>query len=152
MSRSVSGLAKLFLMALMLVGLWLANSRDTSLLIGLLLALASAAGLIILARSENALPLEHSERTAWEVIRAKGKRPFMLRSVRYGFFMGLIFILYQSLRSHRTGGTFTASYDFVLMALFLILYIGGSYYAAIRKWALYEEKYKESLPHATQHN
>jgi hypothetical protein len=152
MNRNVSGLASLFLMALMLGGLWLANSSDSRLLIGLLLALASAAGLIFLARRDNSLPLGHGERETWELIRAKGKRPYMLRSVGYGLFMGLIFILYQLIRSHRTGETFTANYGFVLMALFIILYIGGSYYAAIRKWALYEERYKESLPQEVQHN
>ncbi|MFL6211787.1 MAG: hypothetical protein ACJ74W_23270 [Pyrinomonadaceae bacterium] len=152
MNRNVSGLANLLLMALMLVGVWLANSSDTDLLVGLLLALGAAAGLIFLARRENALPLGRGEREAWEIIRAKGKRPYILRSVMYGLSVGLIFILYQLIRSRWTGEPFTTSSGFGLMALFIILYIGGSYYAAIRKWALYEERYKESLPQTAQHN
>jgi hypothetical protein len=152
MNRNVSGLANLFLMALMLVGIWLANSSDTGLAIGLLLVLGSAAGLIFLARRENSLPLGQDEREAWELIRAKGKRPFILRSVMYGLLLGLIFLLYQVVRSRWMGEPFTASYGFVLVALFIILYIGSSYYAALRDWALYEERYKESLPQEAQHN
>lgn len=149
MNRNVSGLASLFLMALMLVGLWLASS-DTALAIGLLLALGSAVGLIFLARRENSLPLGQDEREAWEIIRAKGKRAFVLRSLKHGLFLGLIFLLYQLIRSRWEGEAFTASDGFLLVALFIILYLGGSCFAAIRNWALYEERYLESLPRETQ--
>ena len=44
-------------MALMLVGVWLANYSDTRFLIGLLLGFGAAAGSIVLARRENSLPL-----------------------------------------------------------------------------------------------
>jgi TRAP-type uncharacterized transport system fused permease subunit len=152
MSRNVSSLANLILMGLMLVGLWLANSSDTGLAAGLLLVLGSAAGLIFLARRENSHPLERDEREAWEIIRAKGKRSYIIRSIRYGLFMGLIFLLYQLIRSRWSGEPFIVSSGFALVALFIILYIGGAYYAAIRNWSLYEERYKESLPQGPQHN
>ena len=64
----------------------------------------------------------------------------------YGLFVGLVFLLYQLIRSLWSGEPFTASSGFLLVVLFLILYIGGSYYAATKKWALYEERYKDSLP------
>jgi len=147
MNRNVSGIATLFLMAFMLVGVWLANSSDTSLLTGLLLSLGSAAGLIFLARRENSRPLGQGEKEAWETIRAQGKRSYMLRRVVFGLFIGLAFIVYQLVRSRWTGEPLTASYGLVLIALFLI-YIGGSYYAAIREWALSEERYQESLSRA----
>ena len=85
MSRGVSGLMKLFLMVLMLVGMWLASSSDKTLLIGLLLGFGAAAGLVVLARRENSRPLAQDERAAWAVIRAKGKRRFVLsRAAQYG--------------------------------------------------------------------
>jgi hypothetical protein len=152
MSKHVSSLMNLSLMVLLLGGIWLANSSDTGLLIGLLLVLVAAAALIILARRENSLPLGHDEREAWEIIRAKGKRPYILRSVMSGLSIGLILILYQLVRSRRTGEPITVTSGFILVALVIILYIGGSYYAAIRKWALYEERYKDSIPPDAQHN
>ena len=103
MSRNVSGLVQLLLMALMLVGVWLASSRDSTLLIGLLLGLGAAAGLIVLARRENSLPLDQDERAAWEIIRAKGKRLFVLKAVMKGFILGLIFLVYQLIHSRWTG-------------------------------------------------
>ena len=152
MSRSVSGLMKLFLMVLMLVGMWLASSSDTTLLIGLLLSFGAAAGLVVLARQENSQPLAQDERAAWAIIRAKGKRRFVLRSVMSGFLLGLAFLLYQLIRSLWTGEPFTATYTFLLIVLVIVLYIGGSYLAAIKAWSLYEERYKESLAQTSQHN
>lgn len=145
MNRNTSGLANLILMALMLVGVWLANYGDTRLLIGLLLAFGSATGIIVLARRGNSLPLGHDEREWWQIVRAEGKRHYVLRSVMYGLFVGVIFLLYQVIRWLWSGVPFTASSGFLLVVLFIILYIGGSYYAAIRKWALYEERYKDAL-------
>jgi len=146
MNRSVSGLANLFLMALMLVGIRLASYTDTRFLTGLLLAFGAAAGIIILTRRENSLPLGHGEREGWKILRAKGKRHYVLRSVIYGLFVGVVFLLYQVIRWLWSGQPFTASSGFLLVVLFIILYIGGSYYLAIKKWALYEERYKDSLP------
>ena len=62
-----------------------------------------------------------------------------------GFLVGLTFLLYQLIRALWTGEPFTASYTFVLIVLVIVLYIGGSYLAAIKAWSLYEERYKESL-------
>jgi hypothetical protein len=146
MNRNVSGLANLILMVLMLAGVLLANYSDSRLLVGLLLAFGAAAGIIVLARRENSLPLGHGEREGWRILRAKGKRHYVLRSVMYGLFVGLVFLLHQVIRSLWSGEPFTASSGFLLVVLFIILYIGGSYYAAIKKWALYEERYKDSLP------
>jgi len=139
MNSNVSGLAKLILMALMLVGVWLANYSDTRLLIGLLLGFGAAAGIIVLVRRENSLPLGHGERERWKIIRAKGKRHYVLRSVMYGLFVGLVFLLYQMIRRLWSGEPFAASSGFLLIVLLIIIYIGGSYYAALKKWALYEE-------------
>jgi len=152
MSRSVSALMKLFLMVLMLVSMWLASSSDTTLLIGLLLTFGAAAGLIVLARRENSQPLAQDERAAWAIIRARGKRRFILRSVMSGFLLGLAFLLYQLIRALWTGEPFTATYTFLLIALVIVLYIGGSYLAAIKAWSLYEERYKESLAQASPNN
>ena len=146
MKRNVSGLANLILMALMLAGVWLANYSDARLLIGLLLAFGAAAGFIVLARRENSLPLGQGEREGWKIVRAKGKRHYVLRSVIYGLIVGLVLLLYQVMRWLWSGEPFTASSGFLLVVLFIILYIGGSYYAAIKKWALYEERYKDPLP------
>jgi hypothetical protein len=136
---------KLFLMVLMLVGMWLASSSDTT-LIGLLLGLGAAAGLIVLARRENSRPLAQDERAAWAIIRAKGKRRFILRSVMSGFLLGLAFLLYQLIRSLWTGEPFTATYAFLLITLVIIIYTGGSYLTAIKTWSLYEERFKEASP------
>jgi len=144
MSRSVSGLMKLFLMVLMLVGMWLASSSDTTLLIGLLLGFGAVAGLVVLARRENSRLLAQDERAAWAIIRAKGKRRFVLRAVMNGLLLGVAFLLYQLIRSLWTGEPFTATYTFLLITLAIVLYIGGSYLTAIKTWSLYEERYKES--------
>jgi len=138
-------------MVLMILGGWLVYS-ETSLLVGFMLVVGALAGIAVLARRENSLPLECGEREAWESIRAKGKRPYILRSLMSGLFIGLIFLLYQLIRSRWSGEPFTANSSFVLMALFVILYVGGSYYAAIRKWALYEQRYKEAFPREAQPN
>jgi len=143
---------KLFLMVLMLVGMWLASSSDTTLLIGLLLTFGAAAGLIVLARRENSQPLAQDERAAWAIIRAKGKRRFILRSVMNGFLLGLGFLLYQVIRSLWKGEPFTAFYIFLLIVLFIVLYIVSSYLTAIKTWSLYEERYKESLAQASPNN
>lgn len=145
-------LVKLLLVALTLIGVWLAGYSDTSLLQGLLVAFVAASALIVLARRENALPLEAEQREGWEVVRAKGRRSYILRSVASGLFVGSLFLLYQLIRASLSGKPFTANSGFVLVALFIILYIGGSYYAAIRRWALYEERYKESFPLEARHN
>jgi hypothetical protein len=142
MSRNVSGLLTLFLMVLMMVGVWLANSSGTT-LIGLLLGLCAAVGLTVLARRENSLPLGQGERAAWEVTRAKGKRFYILRSGMYGLFLGLILLLFEVMRSRWTGEPFTTPFNFVLFALIIMVYIAGSFFTAIRKWSLYEERYKE---------
>jgi len=148
----VSGLLQLFLMVLMLVGMWLASSSDTTLVIGLVLSFGATAGLVVLARRENSRPLAQDQRAVWEVIRAKGKRRFILRSVRNGFLLGLAFLLYELIRSLWTGEPFTATSTFLLIALVIIVYIGSSYLAAIKTWSLYEERYKESLAQASQDN
>jgi drug/metabolite transporter (DMT)-like permease len=145
MSRTGSGLLQLFLMVLMLVGMWLASSSDTTLLIGLLLGFGAAAGLVVLARRENSRPLAQEERAAWAIIRAKGKRRFVLRAVMNGLLLGVAFLVYELIRALWTGEPFTATYTFLLITLALVLYIGGSYLTAIKKWSLYEERYKESL-------
>ena len=152
MSRLVLGPANLFLLALMALGGWLANSSDIRLLIGMLLTLGSAAGFIFLARRENALPLAHGEKETWEITRAKGKRAYVLKSAVSGLVIGLIFIVYQLIRSRSTGQPATASYVFGLMVFLIIIYIGGSSYGAIRRWALYEERYKEFTSQEAQHN
>ena len=151
MSNKNSELAKLLFMALMILGGWLVYS-ETSLLVGFILVVGALVGIAVLARRENSLPLERGEREAWESVRARGKRAYIFRSVMYGLFVGLIFLLYQLIHFRWSGEPFTASSSFVLVALFIILYIGGSYYTAIRKWALYEERYKESFPREAQHN
>ena len=133
---------KLLLMVLMLTGAWLVWS-DTTLLFGLLLSFGAVAGLVILIRRENTRPFEEDERAAWEIVRAKGKRLYLLRAVMYGFVLGLIFMTYYVIRSRWTGEPFTGSYGFLLIIFFVILYAGGSYYAAIRKWSMYEERYKD---------
>ena len=130
-------------MVLMLTGLWLVWS-DATLLIGLLLSFGAVAGLVVLARRENSRPLDHDETAAWEIVQAKGKRLYLLRSVMYGFFIGLILLVYQVIRSRWRGEPFTTSYDFLLIVFFIILYTFGSFYAAIRKWSMYEQRYKES--------
>jgi hypothetical protein len=145
MSRTGSGVLQLFLMVLMLVGMWLASSSDTTLLVGLLLSFGAAAGLVVLARRENSRPLAQDERAAWAIIRAKGKRRFVLRAVMNGFLLGLAFLVYELIRSLWTGEPFTATYTFLLIALVIVLYIASSYLAAIKTWSLYEERYKESL-------
>jgi hypothetical protein len=142
---------KLLLMVLMLTGAWLIWS-DATLLIGLLLSLGAAAGMVVLARRENSRPLDHDERAAWESVRAKGKRHYLLRSVMYGFFLGLIFMAYQLFSSRWRGEPFAASHEFLLIIFFILLYIFGSYYAAIRKWSIYEDRYKESSPQAAERN
>jgi len=143
MSKNVAGLVQLFLMVLLLVGMWLASSSGSTLLIGLLLSLGAVVGLVVLARRENSLPLDRDERAAWEIIRAKGKRHFVLRAVMKGFILGLIFLVYHLIHSRWTGEPFTATDGFLLIILFIILYIGSSYWAAIRAWSLNEERYKE---------
>ena len=144
MSRTGSDLLQLFLMVLMLVGMWLASSSDRTLLIGLLLSFGAAAGLVVLARRENSRPLEQDERAAWAIIRAKGKRRFILRSVMKGFLLGLALLLYQLIRSLWMGEPFTATYIFLLITLVIVLYIGSSYLIAIKTWSLYEERYKDN--------
>ena len=144
MNRNASRLASLFLMALTLVGLWLASS-DTRFLIGLLLALGAGAGFIVLVRRENFLPLGNGEREGWKIVRAKGKRHYVLKSVMSGLFFGLVFLLSHVIMSLWSGEPFTAKSGFFLVAILTII-IGGSYYAAMKKWALYEERYKDSRP------
>jgi hypothetical protein len=151
MSNKHSDLAKLPLLVLMLIGGWLVHS-EASFLVGFILVMGSLAGIVVITRRENILPLGHGEREGWESVRAKGKRHYILRSLMYGLFVGSLFLLYQVIRSLWSGEPFTASSGFLLVALFILLYIGGSYYAAIMKWALYEERYKESLPQEPQHN
>jgi hypothetical protein len=148
MSRTVSAIVNLILLVLMLVGFWLANSHGITFLIGLLLILGAAVGVIVLARRGNSLPLKDDDRAAWEIVRAKGKRFFILRALRQGFFLGLLFLGYELIRSHWKGEPFTATDGFLLLALFFILYICSAYLAAIKKWSLYEERYKESLRRA----
>ena len=152
MSRKNSELIKLLLMVLMLIGVGLAFGNGTSLLIGFLLVVGALVGLVVIARREKSLPLDRNERDVWESIRTKGKRRYILGSVTYGLFVGLLFLLYQLIKSLWSGESFSADMGFVLIAFFLILYVGGSYYAAIKRWALYEERYQESLPQEPQHN
>jgi hypothetical protein len=151
MSNKHSDLTKLPLLVLMFIGGWLVYS-EASFLVGFILVIGSLAGIVVLMRRENSRPLERGEIEAWESVRAKGKRHYTVRSVMYGLSVGLFFLLYQVIRSLWSGEPFTASSAFVQVALFIILYIGGSYYAAIKKWALYEERYKESSPQDPQHN
>lgn len=153
MSKKNSELKKLLFMVAMLIGsIGLSYGNGTSLLIGFLLVIGALVGMVVLARRENALPLDRDEREIWESIRAKGKLRYILRSVMYGLFLGLLFLFYQLIRSLWSGESFDAETGFVLIALFLVLYIGASYTAAIKEWALYEERYKESLPQRPQHN
>lgn len=150
MSKTASSLASAFLLVLMLGGIWLGGYERTRYSIGLFLAIGAALGLIFLNRHENASPLEEDERETWEIVRSRGKFRFILRSVIIGIFGGLIFLLFQLIRSFWMGETFSANYIFILVALFFILYIGSSYYAAVRNWALYEERYKDSVQRQTR--
>lgn len=152
MSKNNSELMNLLFMVLLLIGIGLAFGNGTYLLIGFLLVVGALVGMVVIARRENSLPLDRNEREAWESIRAKGKRRYILGSVTYGLFVGLLFLLYQLIKSLWWGESLSADMGFVLIALFLILYVGGSYYAAIKRWDLYEARYKESLPPESQHN
>jgi hypothetical protein len=107
---------------------------------------------LFLARRENARPLQGNERELWIIIRAQGKRRYLLRSVTFGLFAGVLFLLYQLLKARRSGVPFRISFDFILIAFFVLIYIGGSYYAAIRKWTLYEDRYRETFPSESQHD
>ncbi|HZI85961.1 MAG TPA: hypothetical protein VFD48_03950 [Pyrinomonadaceae bacterium] len=153
MSKKNSELKKLLFLVVMLIGsIGLLYGNGTTLLIGFLLAIGAVVGMVVLARRENALPLDQDEREIWESIRAQGKRRYILRSMMHGLFLGLLFLVYQLIKSLWSDESFDAGTGFLLIALFLILYIGASYAAAIKEWALYEERYKESLPQGPQHN
>lgn len=152
MIKKNAELIKPLFMVLMLIGIGLVYVNGAGLLIGFILVICALAGIAVLARRENSRPLGLGERERWESIRAKGKRSFVLKSARRGLFVGLLFLIIQLIRSRWTGESFSASSGFILLALFFILYVGGSSYAAMREWALYEERYKESFPQEPQHN
>lgn len=151
MSRSYYEVANQVLMVLMLVGACLINYTERWSLLGFLLFFCSAAGLVAIARRENALPLAYGEQEVWEVMRARGRRAYLLRSAALGFFIGLSFLLFQLIKHWWRGEPLSTGMDAVMLILFFV-YVGGSYYAGVRRWALYEERYKESLPQGAQHN
>jgi uncharacterized Tic20 family protein len=137
------------LIALAILGAWL-NGQFTGsvetmsnlrVLLGLVLLIGSLIGLVFLIRNHRK-PMGQEQKRVWENIRSRGKgnyiRGFMVRGLAMGFGCQAL-ILFKDY----SDGKALASGSNILLALLVLLtvFIGGSYYAAIKIWDYHESEY-----------
>lgn len=142
MSGQSSSLTQLALVALMSAGGWLAlDASGARLLVGLILIMLPFAGLIFLARRENARPLSQMEANAWRHVQAGGRDNFIRRAVVKGLLLGVVSSSVAVYGQQKGRGL--EAYDAALFVVLVLVVTFAMYYLAVRMWDLNERRSKE---------
>jgi len=118
---------------------------------GFLLLLGSMVWFTFLLR--RALPpITRAEMVGWGPVREQGRSRFVRAGVVRGFCTGLLSLAALALWNYLSGGWFKGGFnfkEFAIYPLLLLILVIGSWYSAVRVWAVNEEAHRKLIDGAT---
>jgi hypothetical protein len=110
---------------------------------GFILLAVSFTGIILIWRYLNSLPPDEKEIRGWQTIKAQGKNQYLLRSLKYGLFLTVIFVGFYRIENLFYGKPLLEGLGRdLIIALVLLIFL--PVYTGWEMWKFNEQRFYEA--------